>query len=63
MPENLQDPTYTYIITVETGIRQLAGTKSNVFLEIDGSYGATGTRLLGPQGKVNLKHIILCYHG
>ncbi len=47
-------PLYTYIITVETGLRQVAGTKSNAYICIKGNYADTGSSRLGQIGKVKL---------
>lgn len=45
---------YFYLISVYTGFRRGAGTKSNVFLNLTGDYGDSGDRFLN-DGKTEVE--------
>lgn len=55
---------YFYLITVYTGLRRGAGTKSNVYFVLTGDYSDTGIRVLNDGIKEVLfinKGCILCF--
>ncbi len=60
IPESV-DPdvnAYTYIITVSTGIKWRAGTKSTPWFTLYGKYADSGIKQMGSEGKVFMKTII-----